>query len=150
MPEFMVRLYSGDGPRGYELPSSNSLGAIVFDKGPESESNFDVVLEYKDGPVKRISKIHKSYMSLQFPFIFIYGQPGFHTKLMQRTANPDAEPKRVSMNAFYTYQLHPRHDSYNLMFRTGRLFQQYVVGVYCCIEQNRMDFYRKHQNDIRG
>ena len=54
------------------------------------------------------------------------------------------------MNAFYTYQLHPKHDRYNLLFRTGRLFQQYVVGVYSCIEQNRMDFYRTHQNDIRG
>ncbi|PWA97231.1 helitron helicase-like domain-containing protein [Artemisia annua] len=87
--EFKIRLYSG---RGYELQSSNSLGAIVFDRGPESESNYDVVLEYRDGQVKRISKIHKSYMSLQFPLIFIYGQPGFHTKLMLRTANPDDEP----------------------------------------------------------
>ncbi|PWA58801.1 hypothetical protein CTI12_AA395210 [Artemisia annua] len=111
VPTFKIRLYSGEGPRGYELSSSNSLGAIVFDRGPESELNYDVVLEYRDGPVKRISKIHKSYMSLQFPLIFIYGQPGFHTKLMLRTANPDDEPKRVSMNAFYTYQLHPRHDN---------------------------------------
>ncbi|PWA39537.1 hypothetical protein CTI12_AA571140 [Artemisia annua] len=108
VPEFKIRLYSGDRPRGYELPSSNTLGAIVFDRGPESESNYDVILEYRDGPLKRISKIHKSYMSLQFPLIFIYGQPGYHTKLMLRTANPDDEPKRVSMNAFYTYQLHPK------------------------------------------
>ncbi|PWA52557.1 hypothetical protein CTI12_AA452770 [Artemisia annua] len=111
VPEFKIRLYSGEGPRGYEPPSSNTLGAIVFDRGPESESNYDVILEYRDGPLKRISKLHKSYMSLQFPLIFIYGQPGFHTKLMLRTANPDDEPKRVSMNAFYTYQLHPKHDS---------------------------------------
>ncbi|PWA40377.1 helitron helicase-like domain-containing protein [Artemisia annua] len=75
VPEFKVRLYSGEGPRGYELPSSNTLGEIVFDRGPESESNYDVVLEYRDGLVKRISKIHKSYMSLQFPLIFIYATP---------------------------------------------------------------------------
>ncbi|PWA72010.1 DNA helicase [Artemisia annua] len=150
VPEFKVRLYSGERPRGYELPASQTLGAIVFDSGPESESNYDVILEYINGVVKRVSKIHKSYMSLQFPLIFIYGQPGYHTKLMLRTADPNDEPKRVSMNAFYTYQLHPRHDTYNLLFRTGRLFQQYVVGVYCCIEQNRMDFYRTHQGDIRG
>ncbi|PWA69032.1 hypothetical protein CTI12_AA290470 [Artemisia annua] len=99
VPEFRIRLYSGDSPRGYELPSSNTLGAIVFDRGPESESNCDVIVEYRDGPLKRISKIHKSYMSLQFPLIFIYGQPGYHTKLMLRTANPDDEPKRVSMNS---------------------------------------------------
>ena len=89
-------------------------------------------------------------MSLQFPLIFIFGQPGYHTKLMVRSADPNSKMKRVSMNAFYTYQLHARHDQYDLLFWTGRLFQQYVVGVYCCIEQNRMDFYRTHQNDIRG
>lgn len=150
IPEFKLWLYSGERPCGYELPSSHTLGAIVFYSGPESESNYDIILEYRSGVVKRISKIHKSYMSLQFPLIFIYGQSGYHTKLMLRTADPNAEPKRVSMNAFYTYQLHPRHDAYNLLFRTGRLFQQYIVGVYCCIEQNKMDFYRTHQNDIRG
>ncbi|PWA85456.1 hypothetical protein CTI12_AA149630 [Artemisia annua] len=94
VPEFRIRLYSGDTPRGYELPASETLGAIVFDRGPETESNCDVVIEYRDGPIKRISKIHKSYMSLQFPLIFIYGQPGFHTKLKLRPATPYEEPKR--------------------------------------------------------
>ncbi|PWA67854.1 hypothetical protein CTI12_AA239120 [Artemisia annua] len=94
VPEFKVRLYIGDRPRGYELPASQTLGAIVFDSGPESESNYDVILEYRNGVVKRVSKIHKSYMSLQFPLIFIYGQPGYHTKLMLRTADPNDEPKR--------------------------------------------------------
>ncbi|PWA40391.1 hypothetical protein CTI12_AA560870 [Artemisia annua] len=104
VPEFRVRLYSGERPRGYELPASQTLGAIVFDSGPESESNYDVILEYRDGVIKRVSKLHKSYMSLQFPLIFIYGQPGYHTKLMLRTGDPSDEPKRVSMNAYYTYQ----------------------------------------------
>ncbi|GKC05572.1 DNA helicase [Tanacetum coccineum] len=33
------------------------------------------------------------------------------------------------------------------MVATG-LFQQYVVGVFCVVEQNRVDFLRKKQNDI--
>ncbi|PWA68564.1 helitron helicase-like domain-containing protein [Artemisia annua] len=85
VPEFKVRLYSGVSERGYELPTSQTLGAIVFDCGQESESNYDVILEYRDGPLRRISKLHKSYMSLQFPLIFIYGQPGFYPKLMLKT-----------------------------------------------------------------
>ncbi|GJW57330.1 DNA helicase [Tanacetum coccineum] len=47
------------------------------------------------------------------------------------------------------FQLHEHLDSYALLFKGGRLFQQYVVGVLCCIEQNRLDFYRLQQNDIR-
>lgn len=150
IPDFKLRLYNGGGARRYELPTSNNVAAIVFDSGPTTESDYDVIIQYKDGEPERINKLHQSYMSLHFPLIFVYGQPGFHTNLTLRSADPTQKPKRVTMNAFYTYQLHPRPDSYDLLFRTGRLFQQYVVGVYCCIEQNRMDFYRKHQSDIRS
>ncbi|GJW46158.1 DNA helicase [Tanacetum coccineum] len=53
------------------------------------------------------------------------------------------------MTAYYMYQLHECFGLYGLPFRCRRLFQQYLVGVYCCIEQNRIDYYRTHQNDIR-
>ncbi|PWA91741.1 hypothetical protein CTI12_AA087640 [Artemisia annua] len=75
VPEFKVRLYNGNGARGYELPTSQAIGAIVFDSGPTTESDYDIVIEYRDGPAKRINKLHQSYMSLQFPLIFVYGQP---------------------------------------------------------------------------
>nr|GEV19896.1 DNA helicase [Tanacetum cinerariifolium] len=32
----------------------------------------------------------------------------------------------------------------------GRLFQQYVVGAFCTVKQNQLDFIRKIQNDIRS
>ncbi|GKB23829.1 putative reverse transcriptase domain-containing protein [Tanacetum coccineum] len=37
-----------------------------------------------------------------------------------------------------------------LLFKSRRLFQQYVVTVLCAIEQNRLDYIRKHQNDLRS
>ncbi|PWA36483.1 hypothetical protein CTI12_AA596460 [Artemisia annua] len=73
VPEFKVRLYNGNGARGYELPTSQAIGAIVFDSGPTTEADYDIVIEYRYGPAKRINKLHQSYMSLQFPLIFIYG-----------------------------------------------------------------------------
>ncbi|PWA81074.1 hypothetical protein CTI12_AA192040 [Artemisia annua] len=123
VPEFKLKLYNAEGARGYELPTSNTLAAIVFDSGPMSESDFDVIIQYKGGEPQRINKLHKSYMSMQFPLIFIYGQPGFHAGLMSRPTAPNKKPRRVSLNAFYTYQLHPRPHTYDLLFRTGRLFQ---------------------------
>ncbi|PWA38756.1 helitron helicase-like domain-containing protein [Artemisia annua] len=77
VPEFKLKLYNGEGARGYELPTSNTLAAIVFDSGPTSESDYDVIIQYKGEQPQRINKLHKSYMSLQFPLIFIYGQPGY-------------------------------------------------------------------------
>ncbi|PWA60408.1 hypothetical protein CTI12_AA381910 [Artemisia annua] len=42
VPDFKVRLYNGDGARTYELPTSDALGAIVFDSGPTTQSDYDV------------------------------------------------------------------------------------------------------------
>ncbi|GJS93681.1 DNA helicase [Tanacetum coccineum] len=150
IPEFKIRLYNGDGPRGYELLALNTLGAIVFENGLTSTMDFDVIIKHRGGPPKRINKLHQSYMSLQFPLLFIYGKLGFYTELKLRRANDSGEERRVTMLAYYAYQLHPRVSEYNLIFRGGRLFQQYVVGVFCCTEQNRLDFIRKKQNDIRS
>ncbi|GJU32508.1 DNA helicase [Tanacetum coccineum] len=54
------------------------------------------------------------------------------------------------MLAYYRNQLHFRLQKYDHIFRGGRLFQQYVVGVFCAVEQNRLDFTRKKQNEIRS
>ncbi|PWA37948.1 NB-ARC domains-containing protein [Artemisia annua] len=75
-----------------------------------------------------VNKLHPSYMSLQFPLLFIYGQPGYHTKLRVRSVDGSGKAKRVSMNAFYTYQLHPRPNQYDLIFRGegGKSFESCV------------------------
>ncbi|GKC68724.1 DNA helicase, partial [Tanacetum coccineum] len=118
--EFKIRLYNGNGARIYEILASNTLGAIVFDNRLTSNMEFDVIIEHRGMPPKRINKLHQSYMSLQFPLLFIYGQLGFHTELKLRRSGG------------------------------GWLFQQYMVGVFCCIEQNRLDFIRKKKNNIRS
>ncbi|GJT88962.1 DNA helicase [Tanacetum coccineum] len=98
-PNFKVRLYNVVGAREYELPTGDMLGAIVYEIGPETDMDYDIVLEERLG-----------------------------------------YPKRV----------HDRANSYNYLSRTGRLFQQYVVTAFYAIEQNRIDFVREHQSDIRN
>ncbi|GJV81684.1 DNA helicase [Tanacetum coccineum] len=117
IPEFKIRLYNAEGARGYELSTSNTLGAMVLK---------------------------------MFPLLFIYGQPGYHTELTLKSANGVGRGKRPTMLAYYRYQLHFKLQQYDLLFRGGRLFQQYVVGVFCAVEQKRLDYIRKKQNDIRS
>ncbi|PWA92061.1 hypothetical protein CTI12_AA083870 [Artemisia annua] len=93
---FKLKLYNAEGVRGYELPTSNTLAAIVFDSGPTTESDYDVIIQYKGGQPQRINKLHKSYMSMQFPVIFIYGQPGFHTGLIQMEDNAFAQQQTTA------------------------------------------------------
>ncbi|XP_071738903.1 uncharacterized protein [Rutidosis leptorrhynchoides] len=147
----LIRLFSVAGSKKHSLPTSDAIGAIVFDTGPRALSDYDVIIHPRSEYPKRVNKLHPSYMSLQFPLMFFFGEPGFHTdlKLIDAPGSTGSRVRKMTMNMFYCYQLHDRLNSYSLMMRLGRLFQQYVVTVYCSIELDRMDYIRKKQKDIR-
>ena len=46
--EFKIQLYNVVGSREYQLPSSGTRGAIVFENGENSKTDYDVIIEYKD------------------------------------------------------------------------------------------------------
>ncbi|GJX62161.1 DNA helicase [Tanacetum coccineum] len=125
-------------------------GGIVFEDGSRSRTDFDVIIEFRGGHPQIINKLHQSYMSLQFPLLFVFGELGFYPDLTLKPRNGKGRGKKVTMNAYYKYQLHPRVKEFGLIFRGGRLFQQYVVAVFCAIELSRLDFIRKKQNDLRS
>ncbi|GKC45808.1 DNA helicase [Tanacetum coccineum] len=128
IPPFQVKLYSVVGAREYELPTE------------------------RNGQPQRVNKLHSSYMSLQFPLLFVYGEDGFNTemKLVNVPETSSDSDRRLTMKAYYSYMIHDRVNSFNYLSRTGRLFQQYVVTAFCAVEQNRIDYIREHQNDIRN
>ncbi|GJS97525.1 hypothetical protein Tco_0804493 [Tanacetum coccineum] len=83
VPDFKIRLYSVVGAREYDLPTSQTLGGIVFQSGQDIETDYDVIIQSRGGPPQRIIKLHPSYMSLQFLLLLIFGQPGFDTEIKQ-------------------------------------------------------------------
>ena len=53
------------------------------------------------------------------------------------------------MRAFYCYQLQQRRNEGNTLFKNGRLFQQYLVDAYASVEEDKLDYIRKNQNNLR-
>nr|GEW63623.1 replication protein A 70 kDa DNA-binding subunit [Tanacetum cinerariifolium] len=47
--DFKIRLYSVVGAKKYDLPTSQTLGAIVFENGQITETDYDVIIESKNG-----------------------------------------------------------------------------------------------------
>ena len=152
VPDFKIRLFSNLGSVQHELPTTDQVGAIIFDSGPESVTDFDVIIERHSGDPERVNKLQPTYMSLHFPLLFIFGEHGYHTELKLAPAREGSSEgsKRMSMDAYYAYLLHDRFNRYTLLTRGGRLFQQFVVTAYCSVEQSRTDYIRQHQADIRG
>ena len=58
--------------------------------------------------------------------------------------------KRISMREFYCYQLLEHQNQSDILFRSGRLLQQCVVDAYACVEEDRFDYIRKNQKNLRS
>ncbi|GKC70011.1 DNA helicase [Tanacetum coccineum] len=54
------------GAREYDLLSSEMLGAIVSESGTYTRTDYDVIIEPRDGIPQRVNKPHSSYMALLY------------------------------------------------------------------------------------
>ena len=117
--EFKIRLFANVGSVQHELPTADEVGAIVFDTGPDSVTDFDVVIQAHSGEPERVNKLQPTYMSLHFPLLFIFGEHGYHTELKLAPTRPGSREgmKRMSMDAYYAYLLHDRFNRYSLLMR---------------------------------
>ncbi|XP_022042431.1 uncharacterized protein LOC110945101 [Helianthus annuus] len=145
---FYIRLYNSYNSLRYDNPTQGCIGAIISDPGPES-NGFDIVIRYRVAGPQRINILHPLYMSLQYPLLFIHGESGWSRDLRLQGSSSNKN-NTLTRNMFYCYQLHDRANTYSLLLRGGRLFQQYLVDAYVSIEQDRLNFHRYNQNALRS
>ena len=60
------------------IPDFSEVGAIL---PGEATSNLDVILHTREGPMNRISPLHRSYDPLHYVLLFPYGDDGFQLGL---------------------------------------------------------------------
>lgn len=121
----------------YDLPSPRSLGCIVT--GDDTNCiNYDIVVYSNSVRPQRISTLHPGYMSLQYPILFLYGEEGWSPRLkLGNWTSVDA--RNLTVNMYYAYQIYGRRHTWSTIFNASRLFQQYVVYAYTCIEEGRLE-----------
>ena len=56
--------------RRYNRPLSDEIGVLM---PSDATNNRDIVLHYRDGGLKHISELHRSYDPLQYPLLFPHG-----------------------------------------------------------------------------
>ncbi|PWA65249.1 hypothetical protein CTI12_AA315870 [Artemisia annua] len=99
VPDFKLKLFGVVGSRQYDLPTGDSVGAVVFEGGPDVATDYDVIIQKHGGQPQRIDKLNPHYMSLHFPLFFIYGEDGYHLglKLLDKAGEPAEKDKQMSM-----------------------------------------------------
>ena len=90
---------------------------------------------------------HPVYNPLMYVLIFPYGDKGWEFG-MYKSANRKNE--QCSLMQYYKYRIMPQAgETFNVIHRMGRLFQQYIVDMYAKIELERLNYIRNHQTHLR-
>ncbi|KAK4594131.1 hypothetical protein RGQ29_017994 [Quercus rubra] len=136
--------------REYSLPTCSEIAAIIVGDIGAENSHRDIIVELKEGGLQRINVLHPSYMALQYPLLFPYGEDGFRLGILY--SNVDGirfdTTDFVTMREYYAYRLQEReHEGHTLVYG-GRLFQQFDVDAYTCIEEIRLMWKVEDRPDV--
>ncbi|KAK9050845.1 hypothetical protein SSX86_030188 [Deinandra increscens subsp. villosa] len=145
----LIGTRSKDG-RQYNLPTVNEVAALIPGSSVPTHSRDVLIEERGTGVVKRISELHPSFMALQYPLLFPYGEDGFHLNIPLSNVPCTSKRKNVSLREYYAFRLFERRGEDNTIHKSERLFQTFIVDAYSAILDNELQWYKRNQNTIRS
>nr|KAJ0190338.1 hypothetical protein LSAT_V11C800411510 [Lactuca sativa] len=137
--------------RTYNLPTASEVAALIVGDISDSIENRDIVVQTKSGFLQRISELHPSYLPLQYPLLFPYGDDGYSVDILHRGITDTTNSKRATctMREFFAFRIQDRDHSFSLILNSKRLFQQFLVDAYTMIESERLHYIRRQQHVLR-
>ncbi|EPB69310.1 hypothetical protein ANCCEY_11605 [Ancylostoma ceylanicum] len=130
----------------YAIPTANEVAVVYVGEDndvPASRSLAIHLRETEGAGLINISDIDKRCDLLTYPLLFPTGNGGWDPTLTDRLG------VRITQMKYYSYLFSIR-DSFNPILRAGKLFQQFAVDAYVKIEQNRLNYHRTHQRELRS
>ncbi|XP_010480868.1 PREDICTED: uncharacterized protein LOC104759661 [Camelina sativa] len=143
---FHMRIVSdrvGVDGRTYSMPKASEVAALIPGDFRKEMPSRDIVIEEKSsGRLQRISEIHISYLALQYPLIFCYGEdewrPGIEKAFIG--INNQNKNKSISMRQWFAFRIQEKENDCQTLIRSKRLFQQFLCDAYTTIETNRLSY----------
>ncbi|GKB47267.1 hypothetical protein Tco_0898020, partial [Tanacetum coccineum] len=71
--------------RHYNKPTMAKVVALITNDFGDGLPTRDIIMDSNATGPKRISELHPSYMALQYPLLFPYGEDGYHEKIPYHT-----------------------------------------------------------------
>jgi hypothetical protein len=156
-----------DDRRTHNLPIETGIAALIPGTEDQITSNRDILLHKQGGGLQRIDEGHPAYHPTAYPLLFPYGQAGWHWNIPLNTPTGRAVPqgsdaeneepstgrgarKTVTQMDFYRFRLHPRQGEPDYIFRSEKLFQQFIVDCWAATDQDRLRYLRTHQTELRA
>ena len=89
-------------------------------------------------------------MPLYYVLFFPRGDLGWNWALTFQDPESRRKNLRITQCAFYQYMLHIHQTIPYLLFYGKRLFQKYLVDAWAAYDQNKCDWIRSHQKNLRA
>lgn len=150
--DFKLRLIGGrqhDG-RTYNLPTASEVAVLVVGDLDEHYNGRNIIVHSRNSDPQRISELHSSYLPLQYPLLFSYGEDGYRDDIPLYDAMDETTGRRrVSMREFFAFRLMFREKEESVLLHADRLFLQFVVDAYTMLEAQRLKWIKSHQRELR-
>nr|XP_025625385.1 uncharacterized protein LOC112717618 [Arachis hypogaea] len=138
--------------RTYNLPSTSEVAALIVGDVEQLSKDRYIIIESQSRKLQRIDVFHPSYLALQYPLLFPYGEDGFRLGIATSdsiSARPTKKNKTITLRQFFAFRLQKRTGESPLILRSKRLFQQFLVDAYTIVESERLKFFRCKQPQLR-
>ncbi|XP_076952150.1 uncharacterized protein LOC143625788 [Bidens hawaiensis] len=137
--------------RTYNLPTASEVAALIVGDIGDSLENRDIVVLTKEGYLKHISELHPSYLALQYPLLFLYGEDCYRVDIPHRSvdSSTSSNNKKCTMREFFAYRIQDRIGVFSTILNSRRLYQQFLVDGYTMIEAERLNYIRNQQKELR-
>ncbi|XP_019184791.1 PREDICTED: uncharacterized protein LOC109179750 [Ipomoea nil] len=138
--------------RTYNLPQVSEVAALIVGDLDTSIGERDIIVQSKGGHLQRISELNPSYLPLQYPILFPYGEDGYREDIAFADVvgkRSSGGRQRISPREFFCYRIQSRQSASSTILFAKRLFQQFVVDGYTMVESGRLIYIRTHQKSLR-
>ncbi|XP_024007970.1 uncharacterized protein LOC112083973 [Eutrema salsugineum] len=137
--------------RTHNLPTATEVAALIPGDFEEGLDNRDIMLEAKDGSLRRINELYVGYLALQYPLLFPYAEDGYQVGIEDGFSHKeDRKRKTISMREYCSYRIQDRLMESQAIIRSKRLYQKFLVNVFTMIEANRLRYFRNNQVKLRS
>ncbi|CAH1417943.1 unnamed protein product [Lactuca virosa] len=113
--------------RTYNLPTASEVAALIVGDICDSIEKRDIVVETKTGFLQRISELHPSYLPLQYPLLFPYGDDGYSVDILHRGVSFTTNSKRAkcTMREYFAFRIQDRDHSFSLILNSKACFSSF-------------------------
>ncbi|KAH1127014.1 hypothetical protein GYH30_015842 [Glycine max] len=127
--------------RTYNVPSVPEVAALIAGD-IDANSNRDIIVETQNGQLQRVHELHCSYLALQYPLLFPYGEDGYRPDILHcdTLSGEKRKRNRLTMREWFAYRLQCRPNEGQTLLHSRKVFQQFVAEGYTMIESERLSY----------